>query len=123
MTILTDHNSVIDLKQLLILINDDRDRDAELCLDLDCRIATREPEALIQNLRTIITYIRSETQGTLSIGLSALRDAFDVVVVGRTDAATVSPKPEVSFETFGGKLLFEFSSENYLKAWIRFDRS
>lgn len=123
MTILSEHNPTIDLKQLLILIDDDLDLDADLCLDLDCRIITPEPEVLHQTLRTIITYIRSETQGTLSIGLSALRNAFDVVVVGRTDATTVSPKPDVSFEPFGGALSFEFSPENYLKAWIRFDRS
>lgn len=123
MTILTDNGSTIDLKQLLILLDDDLQLNADLCLDLDCRIVTRDPKAFTSLLRGVITHVREHTHGTLSIGLSALRDAFDLAVVGRTDAATISLQPEVSLETFRGTLSFDFSPKKYLKAVIRFDRS
>lgn len=66
----------IDLKKLLILINDEKDLHADLCLDLDCFIVTDEPQPFIRSVNYIINYLGSLSTATLHIGLSAQKDVF-----------------------------------------------
>ena len=46
-----------DLKQLIYLIKDNKDFDANLILDEGCRIETEDPKPLIKPLNYIINYI------------------------------------------------------------------
>ncbi len=124
MTILTENQSSIDLKQLLILLNDDLQLRADLCLDLDCRIVTDDPRTLTSLFRNVIVSIRDHSTGWLSIGLSALRDSFDVAIVGRcgNNITHAEPIAADTFSNFGGVAFFEFVPQSYVKVVIRFER-
>jgi len=124
MTILDDNKAQLDLKQLLILIDDDLDLEADLCLDLDCHVVTENPSKFVRLLRTVITHIRTHARGPISIGLSALRDSFDIAIVGHTDLTEIPEEPPVKneFEIFGGTGSFEFLAGKYIKALIHFER-
>lgn len=62
-----------DLKQLIYLIKDNKDFDANLILDEGCRIETEDPKPLIKSLNYIINYLKQLTQNPLEISLD-LRD-------------------------------------------------
>ncbi len=66
----------IDLKKLLLLINDEKDLQADLCLDLNCSLVTDDPRPFIRSVNYIINYLRSLSTAILHIGLSAQKDVF-----------------------------------------------
>ena len=62
-----------DLKQLIYLIKDNKDFDANLILDEGCGIDTEDPKLLIKSLNYLINYLKQLTQNPLEISLD-LRD-------------------------------------------------
>jgi hypothetical protein len=58
-----------DLKQLIYLIKDNKDFDANLILDEGCSIATEDPKPLIKSLNYLINYLKQITQQPLEISL------------------------------------------------------
>lgn len=68
----------IDLKKLLIQINDEKDLHADLCLDLDCVLPCDDPRPLIRSLNYTINYLRHLSRSPLQIGLSAQEYLFRI---------------------------------------------
>lgn len=122
MIVHTETHTILDLKQALILLDDEGNLEADLCLDLDCRIATDRAEEFLSALRETIGVVASQTEAPLSIGLSALTDSFIVSIIGRLPLQSFAG-PSSSFDGFGGQLSVEFVPLSYAKVLIRFERS
>ena len=58
-----------DLKQLIYLIKDNKEFDANLILDEGCSIDTEDPKPLIKSLNYLINYLKPLTQSPLEISL------------------------------------------------------
>lgn len=63
----------LDLKNLIILIKEEKDLQANLILDEGCQLAVSDPKPLIKILNYIINYLNQLTESPLEIGLD-LRD-------------------------------------------------
>ncbi len=82
-----------DLKQLIYLIKDNKDFDANLILDEGCGIDTEDPKPLIKSLNYLINYLKQLTQNPLEISLD-LRDKDCLLsLMAYSDAAEL---PEIS---------------------------
>lgn len=94
----------IDLKKLLLLINDEKDLQADLCLDLNCSLVTDDPRPFIRSVNYIINYLRSLSTATLHIGLSAQKDVFIIsFLVHPLDKTAKEFRPDVAnvMEAYG----------------------
>ncbi|MCK5033375.1 MAG: hypothetical protein KAS18_07065 [Calditrichia bacterium] len=76
-----------DLKQLIYLIKDNKDFDANLILDEGCRIATEDPKPLIKVLNYLINYLKQLTQQPLEISLDLREKDYLLSLMAYTDTS------------------------------------
>jgi len=82
-----------DLKQLIYLIKDNKDFDANLILDEGCRIETEDPKPLLKSLNYIINYLKQITQSPLEISLDLRDKDYLLSLMAYSDVADL---PEIS---------------------------
>jgi hypothetical protein len=117
--------NIVDVKKLLLWINKEKQVGAELCLDLDCKIAAFDHRPLIKVLNHIIDYLRSLTDRPLQIGLSAHREYF---VISFLAVSVTSPIPPIGpgvaevIGQFGGTLESVSESGHFAKVLLKFQR-
>ena len=80
-----------DLKQLIYLIKDNKDFDANLILDEGCGIDTEDPKPLIKVLNYLINYLNQLTSSPLEISLD-LRDKDSLLSLMAYSAETDLPE-------------------------------
>ena len=80
-----------DLKQLIYLIKDNKDFDANLILDEGCGIETEDPKPLIKVLNYIINYLNQLTSSPLEISLD-LREKDYLLSLMAYSAVTELPE-------------------------------
>lgn len=83
----------VDLKQLLYLINSEKDMDANLILDEGCIIETEDAKPLIKIINYIVNYLHQLTDRALEIGLDLQSDAYLMNFMAFTDKSAL---PEIS---------------------------
>jgi hypothetical protein len=64
---------LLDLKNLIILIKQEKDLEANLILDEGCQLTVSDPKPLIKILNYVINYLNQVSDKALEIGLD-LRD-------------------------------------------------
>ncbi len=66
----------VDLKQLLYLIDQNKNTRMHLNLDEGCTIQTDQPDALVKVINYIINYLQQLTDRPLDIGLELRSDSY-----------------------------------------------
>ena len=111
------------LKQLILLINDEKNLEADLCLDLDCKLFTEDVKPLIKAINYIINYLKQLSDNKISIGLSAEKEKFLLSFVIQTSAANAPPlsaQIEEVLEEYQAKMEQEFVPLKYAKVVLIF---
>ena len=82
---------MIDLRQLILRIDDNKDIPTHLCLDLDCRIQGDDPKPLIKVINYIVNFLRPLTDQEIQIALDAQRGNFVLAFIAYTPSAEMAP--------------------------------
>ena len=82
-----------DLKQLIYLIKDNKDFDANLILDEGCSIDTEDPKPLIKALNYLINYLKQLTHQPLEISLDLRENGYLLSLMAYSDSSDL---PEIS---------------------------
>ncbi len=117
--------NIVDVKRLLLWINEEKQVGAELCLDLDCKIAAFDHRPLVKVLNHLINYLRSLTDRPLQIGLSAHREYFVISFLAVNVASEIPPlSPGVAevIGQFGGTLEFASEPGRFARVLLKFQR-
>lgn len=82
-----------DLKQLIYLIKDNKDFEANLILDEGCGIDTEDPKPLIKSLNYVINYLKQIAKAPLEISLDLREKDYLLSLMAYTESAEL---PEIS---------------------------
>jgi len=83
----------IDLKRLIQLINDQKNIDANLCLDEGCLIEAEDQTALVKVLNYFLNYLNQLGENRLEISLDMMLSESLLSIITYT---SVNPLPEIS---------------------------
>ena len=83
----------IDIKQLIYLIKDNKDFNANLILDEGCVILTEDPKSLVKVLNYIINYLSKLTTQSLEISLDLREKDYLLSLMAYSDTSEL---PEMS---------------------------
>jgi len=114
------------LKQLILLINDEKNLEADLCLDLDCKVFAPDIKPLIKVINYIINYLKQLSQSKISIGLSAQKEEFILSFVIHTSESVFPPfnnGVSEALKEFQAAVETEFNPERYAKVLLTFKRT
>ena len=115
----------INLKQLLLLINDEKNLNADLCLDLDCKVITADIKPLIKAINYVINYLKALAAEPLHIGLSSEKDSFILVFLAVTDRHEIPPfdvKINELLKPFHTMAESSFESGKFAKILLKFPK-
>ncbi len=116
----------IDLRELILLIKQNKDFAAHLCLDIGCKIEGHDPKPLILTINYIINYLKESGQGEIQIDLDSHNAKHQLVFIIHTDKRDLSaPSDNLkdSLSIFGGTLEWIFEPARFVKFQLVFDRS
>jgi hypothetical protein len=66
----------VDLKSLLLMIKDNKDVDANLCLDEGCTIETDDVKPLVKVINYFLNYMGQVTTKPIEVGLDLRSDGY-----------------------------------------------
>jgi len=85
--------TLIDLKKLVVLINQGKDMDANLILDEGCIIYAEDPKPLVKVINYFLNYLQPLTTLPLEIGLDLRENEFLLTIMAYTETTDF---PEIS---------------------------
>ncbi len=115
----------IDLKRLIQLINDQKNLNANLCLDEGCAVEAEDQTALIQVLNYFINYLNQLGDQSIEISLDLLMEGALVSMITYT---AQDPLPEISakvgaaLEKYNAYYETDHSPGTYAQIKIHFKR-
>ena len=81
----------VDLKKLILIINDNKDINANLCLEEGCTFETDDPKPLIKVINYIINYLTHLTSQALEISLDLHTDKYILSLMAFTTEGDLPP--------------------------------
>jgi hypothetical protein len=115
----------VDLKKLLILINDNKDVPANLILDEGCTFETEDPKPLIKVLNYLINYLNQFASRPLEISLDLRSADYLMSLMVYTDTAEFPPVSDQiggALQDYRAKLEKVHEPGKYLQFKISFQR-
>lgn len=85
--------TTIDLKKLIVLINQGKDMEANLILDEGCLIYVNDPKPLVKVINYFINYLQPLTNLPLEIGLDLRESEYLLTIMAYTEEKEL---PEIS---------------------------
>lgn len=114
----------LDLRQLLLMIEQQKDIDANFCLDHGCVLNTDDPRPLIKAINYILNYLNEHTEATIEVGLSQLTDQFRLSFMAITDHGNLpaeSEKLAEAFSAYGAEVQRDFQAGKYVQFTVNFN--
>lgn len=118
-------NNNYNLKQLIHLIKENKDFEANLILDEGCTVTTDDPKPLIKVLNYIINYLNQLTNHPLEISLDLRETDSLLSIMGYSDKTTL---PEMSsqiddvLKTYNAEKNVIHESGKYVQVKLSFKR-
>jgi hypothetical protein len=81
---------MIDLRQLILRIDEKKNILSHLCLDVDCKIQGEDPKPLIKTINYILNFLKAAAEGEIQISLDAQKENFILVFVAYTQRPAAS---------------------------------
>ncbi len=85
---------ILDLKQLLRYIVEQKELDANLILDEGCVLQVEDPKPLVKIFNYFLNYLKSVSARPLEVSLDLMHDQYLVSMLVYTDAAELPPVSE-----------------------------
>lgn len=114
----------IDLRELILLIKQNKGFDSHLCLDIGCVIESNNSKPLIKAINYIINYMKEAGEGEIQIDLDSHYSKHQLVFIVHTDQQTL-PKPSNQLQSimtaYNGTIEWIFEPEKYAKCQLTFN--
>lgn len=115
----------VDLKKLLVLINDNKDVPANLILDEGCTFETEDPKPLIKVLNYLINYLSQLTKQPLEMALDLRSSDYLMSLMAytdKTDLPAVSDQLDGALKDYNASLEKVHEAGKYLQFKVHFKR-
>jgi hypothetical protein len=113
----------VDLKQLIMLIKENKNFDANLILDEGCVLMTEDPKPLVKVINYLINYLGQLSDQALEISLD-LRSSDNLlsfmVYTDKTDLPSVSAEVDEALKSYKAKLEQIHETGKYVQFKVSF---
>ncbi len=114
----------INLRELILLIKQNKDFDSHLCLDLGCSIDCDDAKPLIKAVNYIINYLKEAGEGEIQIDLDSHNSKHQLVFIVHT-GKQILPAPSDQLQpimkTYNGTIEWIFEPAKYAKCQLIFN--
>jgi hypothetical protein len=113
----------VDLKQLLQLINDQKNLDSNLILDAGCVIFTDDQSALIKIINYFLNYLHQLSDRTMEISLDLRGDSILLMLMAFTEKESlpeISPNLIDALSKFNAKYKRIHKASQYVQIKVEF---
>ena len=114
---------MIDIRKLLLMIQEQKQMNANLSLEFDCIVENEDPKPLVKVINYIINYLNSFTQNVIEISLNAYREGYMLsfaVFTEQTELPEFSDKIEEILQTYNATLKKTHDKGKYFQIIITF---
>lgn len=84
-------DNILDLKNLVIMINQEKEKASNLCLDEGCQIQVGDPKPLVKVINYIINYLQQITEAPLEIGLDLREEDYLLTIMAYSTTEKLPP--------------------------------
>jgi hypothetical protein len=114
----------INLREIILLIKQNKDFNSHLCLDLGCSIEGEDAKPLIKAVNYIINYMKEVGEGEIQIDLDSHHSKHQLVFIVHTEKQTL-PTPNDHLQSimnlYNGTIEWIFEPEKYAKCQLTFN--
>lgn len=114
---------MVDLRDLLLKIQEQKQMNANLTLEFDCNIETEDPTALVKVINYFINYLSQITTQTIEISLNAYRSGSMLsfaVNSDQTELPPISDQLEAALKNYNGSFELVHQEEKFIQIVITF---
>lgn len=109
---------MLDLRKLFLMIQEQKQINANMSLEFDCMVDTEDPKPLIKVFNYLINYLTPLATNPLEISLNAYRDKFMISFSAFTEQSEIQPVSEQlteALEPFNGSIETKFEEGKYIQ--------
>jgi len=120
---MTMNQNTIDLKQMLFLIHDQKDIEANFILDEGCTLETENPKPLIKVLNYLFNFMSQFTNRPMEISLDLLPEAYRLTFLSFCDLPEepeISPRLGSALQDYQAEFTMANHPGQYLQVVINF---
>ena len=114
----------IDLRKLIMAINEQKNLNAQLALEFDCMIEVEDPKDLIKSFNYIINYCTELSEGApIFISLNDQMDEYVLnfsVNTTKTEIPPLSPQLEEALKPYDAKLSQKSEPGKWVQTFVTF---
>lgn len=114
---------MVDLRDLLLKIQEQKNMNANLTLEFDCNIETEDPTALVKVINYFINYLSQITTQTIEISLNAYRGGSMLsfaVNSDQTELPPISDQLEEALKNYNGSYELVHQEGKFIQIVITF---
>lgn len=115
----------INLKQLILLIQEHKNLSAHVCLDVGCMLPNADPKPLLKIINYCVNYLRQFSDSEMQIDLDTHQWGYLLVLIIHTQRFELLPfNPDIDeqLKHFSATCNVSFEPSSYAKIEIRFQR-
>lgn len=119
------NEKTIDLKQLLLLICDQKDSNVNLNLDEGCTFEADDPRPLVKVLNYLINFMAQLTDRPVEISLDLQATSFRLTFLSYTTASSIpelSPNLSDTLDDYQASYKSEHKNGNYFQLTLMFQK-
>lgn len=116
---------VVDLRDLLMMIKEKKQMDANLALEFDCRLEVDDYKPLVKVVNYAINYIREASEQTMQISLNAGGDGYLLgftAFTDKTDFPPVSDQVKEALAAYNATIKEGGEPGKYIKLLLTFKK-
>lgn len=113
----------VDLRELILLIKQNKDFDSHLCLDIGCKIESDDVKPLIRAINYIINYLKESGRGEIQIDLDSHHSKHQLVFIVHTEETNLpdpSERLNSILKTYNSTFEWVFDPGKYVKCQLTF---
>ncbi|MGD9488038.1 MAG: hypothetical protein AB7W47_08450 [Calditrichaceae bacterium] len=117
--------NTVDLKNLIIMINENKDIQTNLCLDEGCRFEAEDPKPLIKVINYIMNYLNQMTAQPMEISLDLRDKDYLLSFMAFTEAAELpawSAQVDDALKSYNAQSEIVHESGKYAQVKVIFSR-
>jgi hypothetical protein len=114
---------MIDLRKLLLMIQEQKGMKANMSLEFDCEIDTEDPKPLVKVINYVINYLSALTDMPLEISLNPHRSGYMIgfaVHTEKTDLPPLSDQLDEALRLYNGSIERTGEPGKYVRIIITF---
>jgi hypothetical protein len=114
----------MDLRKLMLMIQEEKEMNANMSLEFDCEVDTEDPAPLVKVINYIINYLTPLTDKPLEISLNAHRGGAMLsfaTFTEQTNLPAVSDQVQVTLKEYNATLQITHKEGQFVQLIINFN--